>query len=53
MWPAYYRVMQDRHGQDWIEDRIEQWERDEEELTIPKLKALESLYKMEFESLKG
>ena len=51
MWPAYYRVMQERHGQDWIEDRIRQWERSEEELTIPQLQALEKLYIMEFNSL--
>lgn len=51
MWPRYYRVMQDRHGQDWIEGKIDQWERDKEELTISKLKALETLYQMEFDSL--
>ena len=51
MWPAYYRVMQNMHGQEWIEDRIDKWEKDAETLTIPRLKALEALYKMEYENL--
>lgn len=51
MWPAYYRVMQERHGQDWIEDRIEEWQRDEEVLTINDLKATTALYTMRYNQL--
>jgi len=53
MWPAYYRFMQERHGQDWIEDRIDRWEADAETLTIPRLQAIEKYYLMEYEALAG
>jgi hypothetical protein len=51
MWPAYYRVMQEQHGQEWIEDRIDQWQADDSPLDIPQLRSLESFYKMEYENL--
>jgi hypothetical protein len=51
MWPEYYRVMQEQHGQDWIEDRIDQWQTDDSKLDIPQLKAMELYYKMEYEDL--
>jgi hypothetical protein len=51
MWPSYYRIMQERHGQDWIEHKIEEWIEDAEVLTINDLRATTALYTMKYNKL--
>lgn len=53
MWPAYYRAMQGRYGQDWVEEQITAWEDDSAELTLQEVRSFESLYRMQYERLMG
>lgn len=52
-WPAYYRAMQRRYGQEWIEEHIDAWERDDVVLTDEKLESLERFYLMKIRQIES
>jgi len=51
VWPAYYRAMQGMHGQDWIENSIGDWERNERSYDDPQLIILQRIYSARIERL--
>ena len=52
VWPAYYRVMKERYGQDWIETGIETWAMNNDSYSDTELEGMESYYNREYQLLK-